>query len=108
RIRNRNRNAAVTSDGGVPFRRRVQGMQLEPGFFKRAGEFADRRLRGIVEMPQRAKDLDCGNACLRNFRQQRWPERIVDVPIGGKNALHEVPSASVKNYHGQWKTLLRQ
>jgi hypothetical protein len=63
-------------------------------FAERVGKFANRLWFAIVEMPRRAEDLDGLDARLRNLGQQRSSQRLVNIAIGGKDAMHAAPVRS--------------
>src|ERR1700728_3193294 len=90
-IGNRNGHAAFAPGRKVAFRGRMQGMQLQMIFGKRVGEFTHCLWLSIIEMPRRAKDLNAGDSSLRNLRQQRSSQRLVDVAVSRKYALHSAP-----------------
>jgi hypothetical protein len=60
-------------------------------FAERFGEFSHGLRLAIGEMLGRAKNLNAGDFRLRNLGQQRRGERLIDITICRKDALHSAP-----------------
>ena len=51
-------------------------------------QLANLLLVTVIEMARGAKDLDCVDFRVPNFRQQPRRQRLVDVAVCGENAAH--------------------
>ena len=90
-VGNGNGHSAFASRRKIALGGRMQSVYLQMIFAERFGEFSHGLRLAIGEMLGRAKNLNAGDFRLRNLGQQRRGERLIDITICRKDALHSAP-----------------
>jgi len=73
----------------------MESVYLQMIFAERLGEFSHGLRLAIGEMLGRAENLNAGDSRVRNLGQQCGAERLMDVTICRKDALHSAPCSFI-------------
>src|SRR5215469_6555629 len=66
-------------------------MKCQVLVLKGSGELAHPLRRSVQKMHRRTEHFDTLDPRARDVREHRWRERLLEIPVSRKNALHTAP-----------------